>query len=607
MTEQTMEKQKLSLLTVDQLRLNEAEEPQRYVIEKYQRGYRWSKLQVRQLLNDILEFSEKHPGPDEFYCLQPLVLRKSAEGGFEVVDGQQRLTTILLILRYLNEQVIEKRRFPVYTIEYRTRPDLLEFLDDPTEEKAEANADYFHLFQAKNVVEEWFDQNEAKLEDVKSKLRNQTKVIWFQLTDNDNPVEAFTRLNVGKIPLTNDELIRALFLKRDGDDQSEAEDLQRQIANEWDQIEKELQADDFWYFITNQSGWDENRIRFLFELIAHADGLTDDEKGDDYGVFYAFNRRLGDGGKIKEEWKRIKQAFLTLQEWYEDPVLFHIVGFLIHEGVSVQQLRNIAEGCSKSQFENALRARVYTYITQQEFPTEDIESTIVQQINEVVEGLSYLKQSEHRRIRAVLLLFNIATLLENPSTEDDNGLHSIRFQFGSFKAMNWHIEHIRSVGSDRLDNYSEWTQWLQLTMAFLQTNDKEKELRKSIEAFLKIDKVEVDERRFAGIYKQVVESETFKEDWGEEPDHSIANLALLDQVTNQSYKNAMFAVKRQKLLSIDRAGTFVPLCTRNVFLKCYGEKVDHLMSWSEEDREAYKKALVDTLAGFFDGVNGGDE
>ena len=80
------------------------------------------------------------------------------------------------------------------------------------------------------------------------------KVIWFQLADRDNPVDAFTRLNVGKIPLTNDELIRALFLRRTKDDASEVISLQLKIAYEWDQLEKALQSDSFWYFLNNQEG-----------------------------------------------------------------------------------------------------------------------------------------------------------------------------------------------------------------------------------------------------------------------------------------------------------------------------------------------------------------
>ena len=93
----------LSMRTVDDLRLNAEGNPQRYFIAKYQRGYRWSTTQVTQLLDDVLEFTDqKKLGVDQFYCLQPLVLKDAGDDGYEVVDGQQRLTTLLLILRFFN-------------------------------------------------------------------------------------------------------------------------------------------------------------------------------------------------------------------------------------------------------------------------------------------------------------------------------------------------------------------------------------------------------------------------------------------------------------------------------------------------------------------------
>lgn len=50
---------------------------------------------MTQLLEDIRDFTQrKKPQPEEFYCLQPLVLRPNDDGAFEVVDGQQRLHTI---------------------------------------------------------------------------------------------------------------------------------------------------------------------------------------------------------------------------------------------------------------------------------------------------------------------------------------------------------------------------------------------------------------------------------------------------------------------------------------------------------------------------------
>ena len=96
----------ICLKTVYDLRVNTSGEPSRYHIPAYQRGYRWTPTQVKQLLNDIREFTKReNPQPEEFYCLQPLVLRANDDDSYEVVDGQQRLTTVLLILRHFNERL----------------------------------------------------------------------------------------------------------------------------------------------------------------------------------------------------------------------------------------------------------------------------------------------------------------------------------------------------------------------------------------------------------------------------------------------------------------------------------------------------------------------
>ena len=64
-------------------------------IPAYQRGYRW-KEEVDMLLNDIKGINE-----GENYSLQPIVIKKKAEKEYELIDGQQRLTTIFLIYRYI--------------------------------------------------------------------------------------------------------------------------------------------------------------------------------------------------------------------------------------------------------------------------------------------------------------------------------------------------------------------------------------------------------------------------------------------------------------------------------------------------------------------------
>src|SRR5688572_8501592 len=118
----------IGLKSVYDLRVDGSDEPIRYFIPAYQRGYRWTPTQVAQLLDDIREFTKReNPQPEEFYCLQPLVLRPREDRAYEVVDGQQRLTTLLLILRYFNERLSARYQQKLYRLEYETRPDLHDF------------------------------------------------------------------------------------------------------------------------------------------------------------------------------------------------------------------------------------------------------------------------------------------------------------------------------------------------------------------------------------------------------------------------------------------------------------------------------------------------
>ena len=80
-----------------------------YFIPSYQRGYRWTKTQVYDLCNDLLEYALRpNKNSKAFYSLQPLIVRKTKqiingenEDVYEVIDGQQRLTSINILLRYL--------------------------------------------------------------------------------------------------------------------------------------------------------------------------------------------------------------------------------------------------------------------------------------------------------------------------------------------------------------------------------------------------------------------------------------------------------------------------------------------------------------------------
>ena len=66
-----------------------------YIIPIYQRNYAWKESQILQLLYDIKDSEDKN------YYLGSLVVFKRENGDFEVIDGQQRLTTLYIILKAL--------------------------------------------------------------------------------------------------------------------------------------------------------------------------------------------------------------------------------------------------------------------------------------------------------------------------------------------------------------------------------------------------------------------------------------------------------------------------------------------------------------------------
>ena len=346
----------------------------KFFIPSYQRGYRWNEQQIEDLLNDINDFRpESVNNSDEgtWYCLQPLVVKKvkkvdipcdeatEEEDWYEVIDGQQRLTTIYLIIHYFNEMWNGKRKTPLPTISYATRNDSYDFLRNleinETEEAVTPGKefkdyiDYFYMKHAYSTIHKWackqgetFNNN-----DFQSKFIHHTRVIWYETVDEDS-IKVFTRLNIGKISLTNAELIKALFLNRSNFRVSDDKHLklrQQEIASEWDNIEYTLQNDEFWLFL-NEKGYSRpTRIDFIFDLICEQNklGLNDEKYGmigsNDYRTFrYFYEYFYSDQSNIEKCWNEVKAYFQTFKEWYEDLELYHYVGYLIVHGHTIHNL-----------------------------------------------------------------------------------------------------------------------------------------------------------------------------------------------------------------------------------------------------------------------------
>jgi uncharacterized protein with ParB-like and HNH nuclease domain len=186
-----------------------------FYIPYYQRGYRWTAQQVFDLLDDIGAFAKNKAEGQTFYCLQPIVIKeKEWDGisGWEVVDGQQRLTTIYIILSYLmkeflkTDSLIEDYHKEIFTIQYETRPGSEALLKNITDDSS--NIDFYHMSEAYKNVKQWFTSGE----NVKDRTDRNTflsaflgkeedklsvRIIWYHVDQQVDSLELFTRLNIG--------------------------------------------------------------------------------------------------------------------------------------------------------------------------------------------------------------------------------------------------------------------------------------------------------------------------------------------------------------------------------------------------------------------------
>ena len=205
-----------------------------FLVPSYQRGYRWGRHEVEQLLNDIRDSVGD-------YYLQPVVVR--AGDKLELIDGQQRLTTLYLILRYIKQKHLPSAEVG-YTLEYETRPLSRAFLEEPDPTMSGTNIDFFHIHQAATCIEEWFDEQDeptTALDFYLNGLQKRVYVIWYEVADDVDARDLFTRLNIGRIPLTDAELVKAVLLSN--------VTRPEEVAAQWDNIERDLRHDDVWAFV----------------------------------------------------------------------------------------------------------------------------------------------------------------------------------------------------------------------------------------------------------------------------------------------------------------------------------------------------------------------
>ena len=617
-----------------------------FFIPEYQRGYRWKTRQVLDLLEDIKEFIEnKNKGK---YCLQPLVVKchepddsvrnnaaKALQDGkslpeirlmlqdqWDVVDGQQRLTTIYILLKYLQVML-------PYNLCYATREKSQDFLKNLNEENTTDNIDFTYIYNAHRTVVEFFKNKNDKYKELfLNTILNQTEFIWYEI--EEEPIEVFTRLNIGKISLTNSELVKALLLNKANFTDSTRS--LNEVALVWDRIEYALQNDRFWCFIHEDGHSQPTRIDFLLKLVEKLRNHKTNKKpkkqkngqsqnkitqqaekwsvekkdlgNDNYKTFRYFyhllNRNGVDSSRI---WEELVGVFNLLNEWYNDNECYHYIGFLTttqdkgkNKSMELTDLIRAWEG-TKNAFIEKLRDQIKKSINN----IKDLDKQYEIEVNNQ-KGISKTK------CFPLLLLFNIQTIVDKnnlfKNSKKFNALSFERFPFDLLKKeKGWDIEHIASNTDNALYTNKEAIDWLKLAMQGIEEEERREEIKNIISNYNNEDNKETTDE-----LRSLCDS-LEKSNLNSQEKNKIWNFCLLDQATNRGYGNSIFAVKRKWIINremgldiegntLNEKNVYLPLCTLRVFTKFYNPSAKDLSSWGKEDAIAYKKAISNTLDKF---------
>lgn len=601
-----------------------------FFIRHYQRGYRWTKDQVEQLLEDIDSFTPRElksdPPKKTFYCLQPVVLksltedtkkqiieRSTAERNldgdwYEVVDGQQRLTTIYLVLQYINEFWTGRQKKSLYTIDYETRENCVDFLktihvedDDKTVQINRDNIDFYHISNGYQTIRNWelnYQQKFGKSFDeaeFQSKFLSYSKIIWYEVEDSEDSIELFERLNLGKIPLTNAELTKALFLSTDSFNELTKEEQRIkhfEIASMWDEIEHKLNETDkrFWSFITNKNrDTFETKIDLILDLIAEKP-----DKHSDHLFTFLYFLRVSEQSKdgvsgLSIAWNEIEHFYHTLLEWNSNRRYYHQIGYLIAS--------KSTKGYSKVPLMKFVK---YSMTHDKKQFWDFIDSQIKASVNFEFSELRY--DQNYDQIFNVLLLFNVETCRTMLSIDDF-------YPFKQHKSNQWSLEHIHAQNSDGLDQTKKelWIQWLDLHIPVLESL-KEKphfaDEKSAIESLITDVRATPNEKLnwalFSEFFTQITQFLSSDSEMSEIETHGLANMALLSQPDNSALNSSAFIVKKKMILDLDKSGSFVPICTRRAFQGYYGADINanDMFFWGPNEKKAYMENILKVLESY---------
>lgn len=155
-------------------------------IPSYQRPYRWNTKNVRQLLDDIL--SNKNAGKDR-YRIGSVILHKNGDN-YDIVDGQQRITTLLLLAKAMD-------------VKYNLLAGL----------KYKHNDSRDNIIQNFKYVKSWMDEHSTLKDDFWSYIKNNCEFVEIVVDDLSEAFQMFDSQNGRGKELETYNLLKAYHIR----------------------------------------------------------------------------------------------------------------------------------------------------------------------------------------------------------------------------------------------------------------------------------------------------------------------------------------------------------------------------------------------------------
>ena len=172
-----------------------------YIIPIYQRNYAWGDNEISSLLQDIKNACEKNKEQDKNYYIGSLVVYCRGNGDFEVIDGQQRLTTLTLIMHHLG-----KLSFRNVSFEHRDESE--QALSNLNSEKLPSNFSQA-LKTIKKVIGEWGNNKD----EIVKFLLDKVEIIRTEVPEGTDLNHYFEIMNTRGEQLEKHEILKARLMK----------------------------------------------------------------------------------------------------------------------------------------------------------------------------------------------------------------------------------------------------------------------------------------------------------------------------------------------------------------------------------------------------------